>query len=158
MTSALRVALFLLVLLLPAACSRGPENLGYHEGPGADALLATAQAEAKQGGRQVLIVAGGEWCRWCHVLDRFLHDNPDVASELEKKFVVLKVHYGDGDDATDAAFFDRLPPAEGFPHFWVVRRDGRVSSFETGGLESGDDDYDREKFLGFIRRAAAGGG
>jgi hypothetical protein len=156
MRLAVRLAL-LFALLLSVACSRGPADLGYHQGPGAGALLAAAQAQAAKDGRQVLIMAGGDWCRWCHVLDRFLDDNPDVKAELERKFVVLKVYYGDEEgDATDEAFFARLPEAPGFPHFWVVRRTGSIRSFETSGLERGDDDYDREKFLRFIREASGG--
>jgi hypothetical protein len=159
MTFVVRVAALVFALSLAVACSRGAADLGYHQGAGAEALLTAARREAAQDGRQVLVIAGGDWCRWCHVLDRFLHDNPDVESELAKKFVVLKVYYGDseGDDGTDVAFFDGLPEAEGFPHFWVVRRDGSVRSIETGGLERGDDDYDREKFLRFIREGRVGG-
>lgn len=141
-----------LLLLAAAACARGPADLGYTPGVDADALLASAQSQAATDGRKVLVVAGGDWCRWCHVLDRFLHDNDAVAEELARKFVVVKVYYGD--EATDEDFFARLPEADGYPHFWVVDRAGRARSWGTGELERGDDDYDPEKFLAFIREAS----
>jgi hypothetical protein len=141
------------LLLLLAACSSGPKDLGYTPGADGDALLAAAQAEAARDGRKVLVVAGGDWCRWCHVLARFLDDNPDIDAELHRKFVVVKVYYGD--DGTDEAFFARLPEAPGFPHFWVVSRSGYARSYGTSSLENGDDGYDRERFRAFIAEASA---
>ena len=149
----LRIVPLLLLLFAATACARGPADLGYTPGADADALLATAQAEAAADGRQVLVVAGGDWCRWCHVLDRFLHDNDAVAAELARKFVVVKVYYGD--EATDEEFFARLPEADGYPHFWVVDRAGKARAFSTGGLERGNDDYDPDRFLAFIRAASS---
>jgi hypothetical protein len=148
----LAVRLAPILLLLAVACSSGQRDLGYDPAADNDALLAAGMKEAAQDGRQVLLVAGGDWCRWCHVLGRFLDDNPDVHAELERHFVVVKVY--SGDEGTDEDFFARLPEAPGYPHFWIVRRDGSVRSYGTSGLERGDDDYDREKFLRFIREAS----
>jgi hypothetical protein len=148
----LRFASFLLLSLL-AGCSRGPADLGYTPGADADALLAAAQAQAAADGRKVLVVAGGDWCRWCHVLDGFLHDHPVVKEELERRFVVVKVYFGD--EATDDEFFARLPEADGYPQFWVVARSGYARKWSTADLERGDDDYDADKFMDFIRAASA---
>jgi hypothetical protein len=67
--------------------------------------------------------------------------------------VVVKVYYGD--EAIDEDFFERLPEAEGYPQFWVVSRSGYARTWSTADLERGDDDYDPDKFLDFIRAASA---
>jgi hypothetical protein len=62
--------------------------------------------------------------------------------------------YADGEGGNDEAFFAGLPEAPGYPHFWVMDRNGNVRSYFTGELERGDDDYDQEKFLRFIETAS----
>ena len=39
-----------------------------------DAALVKARAENKR----VLVEVGGEWCTWCHILDRFFAANPGL--------------------------------------------------------------------------------
>jgi thiol:disulfide interchange protein len=113
-------------------------------------LLDAALKEARAGHRNVLVIAGGDWCRWCLVLDRFLAANPDVKSALDGSFVVLKVYVGEKNRNTE--FFSKLPKAKGYPHFWVLNQDGSLAAtVDTGPLESGPDSYDRERFLQFVR-------
>jgi hypothetical protein len=111
----------------------------YHE------AIATADAQ----GKLVLVIAGGDWCRWCHVLNRFIERNGDVRAHLEDAFVVMKVYVGDENYNED--FFAQLPRAYGAPHFWVVSPERVVlASQSTGALERGKHGYDRGEFLGFI--------
>jgi len=140
-------------VLIASACQQAEEpGIGYSPSANPATDLANARTVAASSGRKVLIIAGGDWCRWCHVLYRFLKQNPDVEAEMDKAFVVVKVYYGD--DNTNEAFFSTLPEADGFPHFWVLSSNGTIlKSISTGGLESGSDDYDRERFRQFIRDA-----
>ena len=32
--------------------------------------------------RLILIELGGYWCKWCHIMDRFFNNNPDVKKGL----------------------------------------------------------------------------
>lgn len=126
-------------------------KLGYD--PAADAFgqyheaIATAEAQ----GKLVLIIAGGDWCRWCYVLDRFLSRNDEVRAQLEDAFIVMKVYVGDENYNED--FFAQLPRAYGAPHFWIVSPDRVVlASQSTGALERGRNGYDKAAFLDFIQR------
>lgn len=125
-------------------------NLGYD--PKADPFeqyhAAIAQAEAQH--KLVLVVAGGDWCRWCYALDRFVKRNSDVESHLQDAFVVVKVYVGD--ENYNDFFFSQLPPAKGAPHFWIIAPDRNVlSSQPTGEFES-NGGYDKSEFLAFIDR------
>lgn len=149
----LRSCLMLFVVLVFSACQRsGVTDLGYHPHANPSTDLAQARELAAQTGRKVLIIAGGDWCRWCHVLQRFLERNRDVQTELDRAFVVLKVYIGD--ENVNEQFFSGLPEAVGYPHFWVMASDGTVlKSIDTAGVESGPDDYDKNLFLQLIRDA-----
>jgi hypothetical protein len=110
-----------------------------------------AVASAAVQGKLVLVIAGGDWCTWCHRLDRFLDRNDDVRLRLEDAFVVMKVYVGD--ENYNEAFFEQLPRAHGAPHFWIVSPERVVlASQSTGALERGKRGYDKDEFLGFIER------
>lgn len=138
-----------LLLLLCIAQSGLAEDLGYD--PSADpfeqyhAAIARAQREHKL----VLVIAGGDWCRWCHVLERFVANDTEVEARLHETFVVMKVYVGF--ENYNELFFSQLPPAKGAPHFWIISPDKEVlASQSTGGFEAGKRGYDKQAFLRFI--------
>lgn len=160
MTSAWRHVAITLLLAASAACAAqnapapsGDDPLGYVSADRAAAKFEAAKADARTSGRRILIVAGGDWCRWCHVLNRFLHDHADLQRRLDSGFVVLKLAVDDGSEANTV--LDALPGARGYPHFWVLSADGAlIESVETSPLESGRDGYDTTAFSAFLDRYA----
>jgi hypothetical protein len=99
----------------------------------------------------VLVVAGGDWCVWCHYLHAFLDRNADVERALHETFVVDQVYIGD--ENANREFFAKLPKADGAPHFWVLSADGALlESQPTVVLEDGKKSYDKTKFLAFVER------
>lgn len=142
-----------LATTLMGVCATPALSAGKHLGydPKADPFAqyhdAVAQAQAQN--KLVLIVAGGDWCRWCHELNRFVSRNQDVATALNDTFVVMKVYVGD--ENYNEFFFSQLPQARGAPYFWIVSPDRNVlSSQSTGALENGKSGYDKREFLEFI--------
>ncbi|HEY0663979.1 MAG TPA: thioredoxin family protein [Thiobacillaceae bacterium] len=147
------VFLLLACLLAGNAGAGSSGDLGYR--PAADPFhtLKAAQSAARAKHKKILVIAGGAWCRWCHVLDRFLSGNEDVRAELHKEFEIVKVYVGEEND--NAAFFSTLPRAAGYPHLWVLSGDGRVlASVDTGRLEKGRDGNDKAAFLAAIRKGS----
>ena len=55
--------------------------------------VANAVATAKSQGKRVIVDVGGEWCVWCHILDRFIADHPDVGALIGERYVWVKVNY-----------------------------------------------------------------
>ena len=143
-----------LLLLSSLSCAA---DLGYD--PQADPFeqYQEAVSQAAAANKLVLIVAGGDWCRWCHVLNRFVSSNEDVAAKLDDTFVVMKVYVGPGN--FNEMFFSQLPQAYGAPHFWIVSPEREVlASQSTAKLEKGRSTYDKASFLAFIdqwRKVAA---
>ncbi len=65
------------VALAPCAEAQAlPERFDPKRDPEQD--LAAALAQAKAQGKRVIVDGGGEWCVWCHILDRFFASNPDL--------------------------------------------------------------------------------
>ena len=116
--------------------------------PFEDAVAAIALA--KQTNRQVLIEIGGNWCSWCHKMDTFLNDNPDIYQALHANYVLLKINVSDTNE--NEAFMKDLPPVLGYPHMYVSTANGKMLlSKDTGELLSGDS-YSREYWLTFLHK------
>ena len=147
----LTALLFALLLCVATSCDSTPENLGYDPSANAIDQWHKALAEARASRKRVLVIAGGDWCRYCHELGSFLKDNADVDTALHQAFVVLKVYYGD--DNYNEAFFAKLSPGQGYPHFWVLDGDGgAIFSCSITEVESADNSINREYFLSFIQQ------
>lgn len=118
--------------------------------------VATAVAQAKSQGKRVLVDVGGEWCPWCHILDRFIAANADVKQLLDANYVWVKVNYSP--DNKNEALLARWPKVKGYPHIFVLDADGKLlQSQDTGALEAGND-YDKPKVLAFLKQFAVGVG
>lgn len=59
-------------IVLPKDCNDGAAKL-YDECADQVSILKDAISAARTENKKVLIVFGGEWCIWCHVLDNYFH-------------------------------------------------------------------------------------
>jgi len=108
----------------------------------------TALDMARATRRRVLVEVGGEWCSWCHIMDRFFAANPDLKRMRDANFVWLKVNFSK--ENPNQALLARWPKVAGYPHLFVLDGDGRVlQSQDTSTLEAGKD-YDLIAFRAFL--------
>ncbi len=103
---------------------------------------------ASETNRKVLIEVGGDWCSWCHILDRFLKSHPSVALRLHKTFVVLKVNVSDAND--NAKFMATLPPTRGYPHMYIANSGGKVLHSQNTAQFIVDKKYSEQQFMIFL--------
>ena len=134
--------------------ARAAGELGYDPAADPFAQLESAKREATAASKHILIVAGGDWCSWCHYLQAFLDRNDEINRALEDTFVVVHVNYGT--ENKNEKFFGTLPEAPGYPHFWILGADGSLlRSQGTSPLEDGERSYDKPRFMAFIDEWAA---
>ena len=111
--------------------------------------LEMAKVEAQRGGKRILLDVGGEWCSWCHILDKLVEEDAEIRSFRDANFVWMKVNYSEENE--NKAFLSAYPEIKGYPHLFVLDADGKLlhSQF-TGDLEKGKG-YDRKKFFAFLK-------
>lgn len=115
-----------------------------------EADLAAAVVRAQTDDKRILMILGGDWCVWCHILDRFVHADLQVHQALAQSFVILKVDVSPQNE--NEAFLRRFPAARGYPHFYVLDSDGEfLVSQDTRPLEQGRS-YNAERLIAFARR------
>jgi thiol:disulfide interchange protein len=111
-----------------------------------------AVAEAGRTGKRVLLEVGGEWCVWCHRMDRYFEENQKLLQLRERKFITVKVNFSPENE--NRKVLSAYPEIQGYPHIFVLDTDGTLlHSQNTGELESGKS-YDLERFSAFLNKWA----
>ncbi|HKU69892.1 MAG TPA: thioredoxin family protein [Burkholderiales bacterium] len=124
----------------------------YDPGRSAHDDVLAAQAEAKRTGKRVLLEIGGEWCKWCHIMDRTFAENPDLLALRRQNYVTVKVNVSRENMNKEA--LKRFGEIPGFPYLIVLDADGKVVRKQnTGDLESGRG-YDLDRFRKFLEKYA----
>lgn len=114
--------------------------------------LKSAVEYAKKTNKRILLDVGGEWCIWCHRIDSFIESHKEIKEFLDKHFVVVKVNFSK--ENKNEKFLSNYPQIPGYPHFFVLEKDGKfLHSQDTGVLEI-DEDYDEVKFIEFLKKWA----
>lgn len=100
--------------------------------------------------KRIILDIGGDWCVWCHRIDAFMHNTEEIKSLLDEKFIIVKINVSK--ENKNEKFLSQYPTIEGYPHFFVLEKDGTMlHSQNTGELEK-DKDYDKEKFIAFLEK------
>jgi thioredoxin-related protein len=114
--------------------------------------LKLAIKEAKKTGKRIILDVGGDWCIWCHRLDKFFEDNEEVTSFMMENFLVMKVNFSE--ENKNEEFLSQFPQIPGYPHFFVLDKEGKLlHSQDTGLLEKGKG-HDKEKVMAFLKKWA----
>jgi thioredoxin-related protein len=114
--------------------------------------IADAFTVARKEGKRILLDVGGEWCIWCHRLDKLFQDNKDLADFLRKHYVVVKVNYSP--ENHNEKVLSNYPKIKGYPHLFVLDEGGKLlHSQDTGELESGKQ-HDHDKVMNFLKKWA----
>jgi len=143
----LLLAAFAIALALGAQAQTLPAKFDPARDAAADVASAAAMAKAQR--KRVLVDVGGEWCTWCHILDRFVAANADVKKLVDDNYVWVKVNWSPQNK--NEALLSRWPKVKGYPHLFVLDDEARlIHSQDTGDLEAAKD-YDKDKVLAFLR-------
>jgi len=127
-----------------------PDHYDPRRDPEKDLLAASAEAKNSQ--RNILIVVGGDWCSWCHTLDTFFRQHPDLTALRDQDFVTMKVSMSQ--ENPNRPFLSRFPQIHGYPHIFILDAEGRlIRSQPTNELEDGSS-YNVARFTAFLEQFA----
>jgi thiol:disulfide interchange protein len=122
----------------------------YDPGRNAEQDLRNAVAEAQRNGKRILLEVGGEWCSWCHIMDKYFDQNPALTKLRDDNYITVKINFSKENE--NAKFLSQYPKIPGYPHLFVLEKDGKlVHSQFTGDLEQGQS-YNLQKFTDFLKK------
>lgn len=102
--------------------------------------------------RRILIELGGDWCKWCHFMDRFLNTHPAVKKQLHETFVVLKVNVSE--ENNNHNFLKAFPRPLGYPHMFITESNGKLIYSKDTAEFVINRKYSVERFEAFFKRWA----
>ena len=112
--------------------------------------LTKTMDKARENNKKILLIAGGDWCKWCGSFDTFLKKNEKVANDFYGSFEVLKVYYGNGMNESSKSLLKQFPVLKGTPHFYILDKNAKLlESIGTAYLEEGSG-YNKRKIIEFI--------
>lgn len=146
----LLVIAFLLLSQFTFALGNKPYSSHYDPARDPFADFLAAQIDARTENKLVLLEFGGDWCIWCHRLDQFFSQQPELSSDLSDVFVVVKVNVSD--ENNNETFINQFSKITGYPHFIIADAKGKeIGVKNTSKLEEGKS-YSVKKVKAFIDR------
>lgn len=149
------LALSAVLFTAAAVFAAHPSNLppaGYDKtrDPAADLRAAVAQAQREN--KRILLEVGGEWCIYCRLLNKVIHDDERITRRLHDSFIVIKVNFSP--DVPNEAFLSRYPQIQSYPHLFVLDSDGSLLlSHNPDALMNGEK-YVPDLILAFLEKWA----
>jgi len=114
----------------------------------AAADIHAAIAEAQKTGKRIILDIGGDWCQYCHQIDKFFDEHPDVLQIREKNFIRVAIFYSSDHKNEDA--LSRYSPVLGIPHFFVLEKDGSLLHSQHLNELRANGNYDADKMRNFL--------
>ena len=143
------IIVFLFLFSTISLFAQEPQVL-YHPDTNAQEAVRIAIDQAKKEHKNVLIMIGGNWCRWCKMFDKFVMDNADVDSTLKSNFVFQHVNFSKENRKLDLMTQWDFPQRFGFPVFVVLNDKGqRIHTQNSAYLEKGEG-YDAKVVMDFF--------
>jgi thioredoxin-related protein len=144
MKLALLLALFLAVPYSPVK--------KYDPSRNADKDIKDAIVEAQRTGKRILLEVGGDWCRWCHIMDDYFDKNPNLTASRDANFITVKINFSPENE--NEKVLSKYPKIPGYPHLIVLDTNGMLlHSQNTSELEQGES-YNLGKFTEFLKKWA----
>ncbi|MDG3414909.1 thioredoxin family protein [Vibrio parahaemolyticus] len=93
--------------------------------PSRDALTdyKNALASAVTEHKNIFVIAGGNWCSYCHKFEKNLNKFT-FNKVIERDFILMKANYGDGN--YNESFFTLFPEFNTYPHILIISPDGKL--------------------------------
>jgi thioredoxin-related protein len=149
------LALAVTFCALSAYAGGSPSGLppaGYDKARDPAADLAAAIPQAQRENKRILLEVGGEWCVYCRILNKVVHEDERLAKRLQGDFIVIKVNFSD--DVKNEAFLSRYPEIPSYPHLFLLEADGTFLLSESPDLFMDEDKYVPDKILEFLEKWA----
>ncbi|PYT68759.1 MAG: hypothetical protein DMG39_20280 [Acidobacteria bacterium] len=125
---------------------------GYDRPRDPEQDLLSAEGEANKSNKNIFIVVGGESCTWCHILDDFFHEHPDLEALRDKNYVFMKVSMSQENPNRD--FLSRFPYIHGYPYIFILDAHGNLIHSQASNVLEGGRSYNAKRFQEFLERFA----
>jgi thioredoxin-related protein len=110
----------------------------YDEKADAEKQVADALAVAKRDNTRVLLMFGGNWCGWCHLLHDVFKKDAEIVETLGNEYEIVMIDTAAPNAQAVIDRYEAIPDGAGVPFLTILDADGKlVANQATGPLEEG---------------------
>ncbi len=115
-----------------------------------------AAQKAESDGKRVLVIVGGNWCKWCRALDSLMVVNAELKGEIAAHYELVHLNWSKENKNAEAMAHLGNPEALGFPSFVVLSPKLKIlHTQDSGSFENPDRNkpgHDPAKLLAFLKQ------
>ena len=100
--------------------------------------------------KYVLIQVGGNWCKWCIRLHRFIESHHQIDSIISADYIPVRVNYNKENKNHEAMKRLGFPDRFGFPVLVILDSKGNRLHIQDTYLLEQEDGYSEEKIKRFL--------
>jgi thiol:disulfide interchange protein len=138
-----------------AVAASAPGTVPYDPSLDGWAQLQAAGKKAVAENKRVLVIVGGNWCKWCRALGRLMAGDTALKAELGR-FEVVHLNYSKENKNPEAMAHLGKPDKLGFPSLLVLSPKLKLLHTQSSEVfETGDPTnpgHDPAKLLAFLER------
>lgn len=145
-------SIFIAILLQSSAKAfvYSDTNKPYSPTANANFDISNAIKQAKQSGKHIILMTGGNWCSWCIKFNKFILKDAQLDSAVNANFIFYHLNYSKENKNLDILAKYGYPQRFGFPVFIILDDNGnRIHTQNSAYLEEGKG-YSKEKVLEFF--------
>jgi len=128
------------------------DSLIYHPELIAAEQIKAATIKATAENKHVLLMIGGNWCRWCKMFNKFVVTDFQLDSAMNKNFVVEHINYSKENTNEDLLKKLQFPQRFGFPVFVVLNSKGDLLHTQNSAYLEKGEGYDKETVMEFFHQ------
>jgi len=126
------------------------DALLYHPEADAKKQIADAVIQSKKESKQVLLMVGGNWCRWCIMFQKFITADASIDSLIKADYVMEHINYSKEYKNLEVLKALDFPQRFGYPVFVILDGNGkRIHTQNSAYLEYGEG-YSKERTMEFL--------
>ena len=144
--------LLVLFALLLTFQGRAQDSLIYHPELNASEQIKNATQFAKSENKHILLMIGGNWCRWCRMFNKFVTTDAQLDSALNKDFIVEHINYSKENKNEELLKKLQFPQRFGFPVFVILNSSGELIHTQNSAYLEQGEGYDKEKVMDFFHQ------
>lgn len=143
---------FIYILIFLSGKCLAQDSPVYHPEADAKAEVSAAVKKAASDKKYVMLMIGGNWCRWCKMFDKMVKENAQVDSALKANYIFQHVNFSKENKNLQLLEKLEFPQRFGFPVFVVLNDKGeRIHTQNSAYLELGEG-YDAKKVVEFFEQ------
>jgi len=128
------------------------DSLIYHPELIAAEQIKAATIKATAENKHVLLMIGGNWCRWCKMFNKFVVTDFQLDSAMNKNFVVEHINYSKENKNAETLKKLHFPERFGFPVFVILSSGGELIHTQNSAYLEKGEGYDKETVMEFFNQ------